>query len=119
MKLQWLEPKDHEQIDKEMKFLKRCDYKAKIWKDRQLLKFRVEVLGKYQNHQYCALNISDFYDCRLGFMDEFNERVESLVIFWIEKRMVVMQADQFVEVPPKERNYWYKHQILDNFLIQN
>jgi hypothetical protein len=101
--LPWLTKKDKEQMLKELQYLKQFD---NGWRDLRWLEFRLEVLDKYRNNEFCM--IGDDY---ISFLRSDKKTSTSDVNFLIKNNSLMCYAKEFINVPPMERNHWNHYQI--------
>jgi hypothetical protein len=93
-------------------FLNQFDPKTGERRDLQVLHFKVVVLERYFHHSYCQLDITDWHNSILKFLDKNKEVVtEAWFHFNDDKNTIMMVAEEFVGIPPKERNYWLKYSM--------
>lgn len=117
--LPWMTPGDHDQIQEELSYLKHIwDDELHMTKDMKILKFKVDALDKYKNHENCSLDISNLYGCSIAFLNNIGESVTSTHFFFQTESTIMMYARDFVLIPPRERKYWKKYQILDKDIVE-
>ena len=107
--LPWLTDRDLVQIRQELLFLRQGSEGSKpLW-------FRTDVLTRYKDHRYCEVDMANPFNCVLIFLDYDEKYVAASTFFEIHKGNTIMiRSQDFLGVPPKERNHWQKHQIMDN-----
>jgi hypothetical protein len=107
--LPWLTHSDLVQIQQEFLFLRqKADGSKLLW-------FRTDVLNKYKNHGYCEFDATNPFNCILVFLDFDKKHVVTSTLFEIHNgNIIMMRLQDFIGVPPKERNHWQKYQIIDN-----
>lgn len=73
------------------------------------------MLDRYKNHRYCEFDVTNPFGCVLIFLDNDKKHVVTSALFEIHNRNIIMiRLQDFLAVPPKERNHWQKYQIIDN-----
>jgi hypothetical protein len=107
--LPWLTDTDLVQIQQELLFLKeKADESKPLW-------FRTDVLAKYKNHRYSEIDVANPFSCVLLFLDYDKKHIVTSTSFEIHNGNILMIRPQdFLAVPPKERNHWQKYQIVGN-----
>jgi hypothetical protein len=107
--LPWLTETDLVQIQQELLFQrKKVDISKPLW-------FRTDVLSKYKNHGYCEIDMANPFSCVLLFLDYDKKHIVTSTLFEIHNGNIIMiRAQDFPGVPPKERNHWQHYQIVDN-----
>ena len=118
--LPWFSDTDLVQVRKELEFLQQHRSSAASDRSRRyyqdVLWFRLDVLRKYKNHEFCVLNISNPFNGLLVFLDLDKRHTISSTSFEIHSgSIIMMRIDDFIGIPPRERKYhWQKYQIADN-----
>jgi hypothetical protein len=109
MDLPWLTDSDLVQIQQELRFHRqRSADGSKLW-------FRTDVLDRHNNHRYCEVNVTNPFSCVLIFLDNDKKHVMTSALFEIHNGNIIMiRLQDFLAVPPKDRNHWQKYQIMDN-----
>jgi hypothetical protein len=105
----WFTEQERKQIFQELRYLKNYDRENQVWRDLRLLDFRREVLDKYRNHEFCKIG-RDY----ISFLEKDKKTPESSVSFVVSgsnKNIIMVQAKNFIYVPPKERKHWQLYQI--------
>lgn len=107
--LPWLTDRDLVQIREELMFLRQgSDGSKPLW-------FRTDVLARYKNHGYCEVDMANPFSCVLIFLDYDKKHVAASTLFEIHNgNIIIIRSQDFLGVPPKERNHWQKYQIIDN-----
>jgi hypothetical protein len=107
--LPWLTDTELAQIQQELLFLrKKADVSKLLW-------FRTDVLSRYKNHGYCEIDVANPFSCVLLFLDYDKKHIVTSTLFEIHNDNIIMIRPQdFLGVPPKERNHWQQYQIVDN-----
>ena len=107
--LPWLTDRDLMQVRQEFLFLRQgSDGLKPLW-------FRTDVLARYKNHRYCEVDMANPFSCVLIFLGYDKKYVEASTFFEIHNGYIIMiRSQDFLGVPPKERNHWQKYQIMDN-----
>jgi hypothetical protein len=107
--LPWLTDRDVVQIQQEFLFLRQRSDRSK------LLWFRTHVLTRYKNHGYCEVDATNPFSCVLIFLDYDKKHIATSTLFEIHNSNIIMiRAQDFLGIPPKERNHWQKYQIRDD-----
>jgi hypothetical protein len=82
---------------------------------KKLLWVRTDVLDRHKNHRYYEVNVTNPFSCVLIFLDNDKKHVMTSALFEIDDGNIIMiRLQDFLAVPPKERNHWQKYQIMDN-----
>ena len=108
----WLTTTDIERVSEELHYLKQFDqatneYRGIIW-----MYFRREVLDKYRNDDLCE--IGDEY---ISFLHHDKKTAASTVNFVnrnfanINGIVLMLQAQEYINVPPTERSHWEQYEI--------
>jgi hypothetical protein len=107
--LPWLTETDLVQIQQELLFQRnKVDIIKPLW-------FRTNVLSKYKNHGYCEIDMANPFNWVLLFLDYDKKHIVTSVLFEIHNGTIIMiRAQDFARVPPKERNHWQHYQIANN-----
>ncbi len=107
--LPWLTETDLVQIQQELLIQrKKVDVSKPLW-------FRTGVLSKYKNHRYCEINEANPFNCVLLFLDYDKKHIITSALFEIHNGNIIMiTAQDFTGIPPKERSHWQRYQIVDN-----
>jgi hypothetical protein len=109
--LPWLTDSPLVQIQQEPLFLRQ----QRADGSKKLLWFRTDVLDGYKNHRYCDVDVINPFSCVLIFLDNDKKPFVTSTLFEIHNCNIIMIGLQdFLAVPPKERNHWQKYQIMDN-----
>jgi hypothetical protein len=96
--LPWLTDMDLVEIQQEFLFLRqRADTSKPMW-------FRTDVLTRYKNHRYCEVDETIPFSCVLIFLDYDKKHITTSAVFEIHNGNIIMiRAQAFLGVPPKER----------------
>jgi hypothetical protein len=107
--LPWLTETALAQIQQELLFQRNNSGTSKpLW-------FRTDVLSKYESHRYCEIDMTNPFSCVLLFLDYDKKHIVTSTLFEIHNGNIIMvRAQDFARVPPKERNHWQHYQIADN-----
>jgi len=119
MESPWWTEEEKEQAAKEFHFLKQptiVDQKqTNIWRDINCMYFKREVLDKFRNNEFCDIVDQE----RISFLG-YDKNIESTVRFYSRNRQTIqgvwftvlqMQAQDYINVPPKERKHWSQYEI--------
>ncbi|MFL6425961.1 MAG: hypothetical protein ACJ71R_20560 [Nitrososphaeraceae archaeon] len=108
----WLTTTDIERVSEELHYLKQFDQATNEYRDIIWMYFRREVLNKYRNNDLCE--IGDEY---IGFLHHDKKAVASTVNFVnrnfanINGIVLMLQAQEYINVPPTERSHWEQYEI--------
>jgi hypothetical protein len=108
----WLTTTDIEQVSEELHYLKQFDQATNEYRDIIWMYFRREVLNKYRNNDLCE--IGDEY---ISFLHHDKKAVASTVNFVnrnfakINGIVLMLQAQEYINVPPTERSHWEQYEI--------
>jgi hypothetical protein len=108
----WLTTTDIEQVSEELHYLKQFDQATNEYRDIIWMYFRREVLNKYRNNDLCE--IGDEY---ISFLHHDKKAVASTVNFVnrnfakINGIVLMLQAQEYINVPPTERSHWEEYEI--------
>ena len=108
----WLTTTDIEQVSEELHYLKQFDQATNEYRDIIWIYFRREVLNKYRNNDLCE--IGDEY---ISFLHHDKKAVASTVNFVnrnfanINGIVLMLQAQEYINVPPTERSHWEQYEI--------
>ena len=108
----WLTTTDIEQVSEELHYLKQFDQATNDYRDIIWMYFRREVLNKYRNNDLCE--IGDEY---IRFLRHDKKTVASTVNFVnrnfanINGIVLMVQAQEYINVPPTERSHWKQYEI--------
>ncbi len=107
--LPWFKAQERERIGEELHYLKSYDKENDMWRDLRQLEFRREVLDKYSGNELCTIDNES-----ISFLRKDKKTPVSSVQFRIKEsdsNIIVVEARDFIYVPPIERNHWSSHQI--------
>ena len=105
--LPWMTPEEHDQIQKELSYLKHTwDKDLHMTKDMKTLRFNAGVLDKYKKNPHCELNISSVGLCTISFLNNNGDILLLSEFFFKTASMIMMYAKDFVSIPIREREYW-------------
>ena len=81
--------------------------------------FRTDVLTRYNNQGYCEVDMANpSIQFVVIFLDHDKKDVTASTLFEIHHGKIIMVSSQdFLGVPPKERNHWQKYQTKDNLQL--
>jgi hypothetical protein len=108
----WLTTTDIEQVSEELHYLKQFDQATNEYRDIIWMYFRREVLNNYRNNDLCE--IGDEY---ISFLHHDKKAVASTVNFVnrnfanINGIVLMLQAQEYINVPPTERSHWEEYEI--------
>lgn len=108
----WLTTTDIERVSEELHYLKQFDQATNEYRDIIWMYFRREVLNKYGNNGLCE--IGGEY---IRFLHHDKKTVASTVNFVnrnfanINGIVLMLQAQEYINVPPTERSHWEKYEI--------
>ena len=111
----WLTTTDIEQVSEELHYPKQFDQATNEYRDIIWMYFRREVLNKYRNNDLCE--IGDEY---ISFLHHDKKAVASTVNFVnrnyanINGIVLMLQAQEYINVPPTERSHWEEYEIPEN-----
>jgi hypothetical protein len=108
----WLTTTDIERVSEELHYLKQFDQATNEYRDIRWMYFRREVLNKYVNNE--LREIGGEY---IRFLHHDKKTVASTVNFVdrtfanIEGSVLMLQAQEYINVPPTERSHWEQYEI--------
>ena len=112
--LPWFTAKDDEQIFEELKYLKNFNRENSIWRDLHWIEFKKEVLYKYKDNEFCVIGNGMLGEGFIAFLQIDKKTSASEVRFVIKRtyrNIIMIQAKQFIGVPPVERKHWEQFRI--------
>ena len=110
--LPWFIDSDLVHIQQELLFLRtKADQLKPLW-------FRTDVLARYKDHAYCEINVGNSFNCVLLFLDYDKKHIATSISFEIHNGNIIMiRLQDFLGLPPRERNHWRKYQIVDDLRL--
>jgi hypothetical protein len=115
----WWTEREQEQASQELHFLKQYDQEANEYRDIRWMYFRREVLDKYRNNDLCDIGSE-----HIIFLQQDKKTPASRVNFVnrnfvnIDGIVLMVQGQEYINVPPRERWYW-KHREIPESQIQS
>jgi hypothetical protein len=106
--LPWFTSEENEQRAQELHYVTSRDIENHKWRDLRL-EFRREVLNKYKDNELCIVDNDS-----ISFLRKEGKTPASAVAFRIKvsnSDRIVVEARDFIYVPPIERIHWLSHQI--------
>ena len=113
----WLTTTDIERVSEELHYLKQFDQATNEYRDIRWMYFRLELLDKYRNNDLCET----VGEC-IRFLHHDKKTVASTVNFVnrnfanINGIVLMIQAQEYINVPPTERSHWKKYEIPESQL---
>jgi hypothetical protein len=113
--LPWWIKREEEQASQELRYFKQPDPKTNEYRDIRWMYFRREVLDKYRNNKLCE--IGDNY---VRFLSSEKKEPALTVNFNnrnfvnIDGIVLMVQAQDYIYVPPRERPHWNHYEIREN-----
>jgi hypothetical protein len=107
--LPWFTSQENEQRAQELHYVNSCDKENHKWRDLRRLEFRREVFNKYKHNELCIVDNDS-----ISFLRKEGKTPASTVAFRIkvsDSDRIVVEARDFIYVPPIERIHWLSHQI--------
>ena len=107
----WLTTTDIDQVSEELHYLKQFDQATNEYRDIKWMYFKREVLNKYRNNDLCEIG-SEY----IKFLRHDKKTVASSVKFVNRnfaniKDVLMLQAQEYINVPPSERLHWNQYEI--------
>ena len=123
MESPWWTEEEKEHAAKELHFLKQptiVDQKqANIWRDINWMYFKRVVLDKYRNNEFCDIG-SEY----ISFLEKDKKTPTSTLNFInrnfanIDGIVLMVQAKDYINVPPRERKSHWEHYEIPESEIQ-
>jgi len=113
--LPWWTEEEKEQASQELHYLKQFDQQINKFRDIKWVYFRQEVLDKYRNSEFCEVGRE-----HISFLEDDKKTPASTVNFIsrnfanIDGIVMMVQAQDYIMVPPRQRPHWQKYEILES-----
>jgi hypothetical protein len=114
--LPWWTEEELKRAAKELHFLKQLtatdEKQMSVYRDIYWMYFKRQVLDKYRNSEYC--DIGDEY---IHFLSYDKSKPEDSIAHFINrdfdniKDVLMVQAQEFINVPPRQRSHWQHYEI--------
>jgi hypothetical protein len=116
--LSWWTEEEKEQAAKELHFLKQptiVDQKqTNVYRDINWMYFRQEVLDKYRNNEFCDSG-SEYISF---FQQQDDKKTPASTVNFINRNLpniqgivLMVQAQNYINVPPRQRPHWQRYEI--------
>jgi hypothetical protein len=109
----WFTKKEKEQASQELHFLKQLDQQTNEYRDIKCMYFRREVLDKYRNNDLCEIGSE-----HISFLRHDKKKTSASTVNFVNRNfanidgiVLMVQAQDYIEVPLTERPYWKHHEI--------